>query len=147
MKSLVKLFLLACLAVLLVGVLEGAVLSERIALAMFGVRAEATVIRKEPFNHQEITYEYEIEGRRYTLVGTAGVSAPPFNQVQLGDQITITYLPERPEVSAIGSPEQKLTGHLVSAAVGTLLLLVGLVVLVHPALRQLRRRINPLVRW
>lgn len=60
---------------------------------------------KEPKNHQTIRYAYTVDGQSHTGQGLAGRGGvPAFEQVNVGDQIVITYLPDNPVESVPGYP-------------------------------------------
>jgi len=64
-------------------------------LSRHGVESRGWTIGKEPANHMGIRYQYMVDGTPYE--GTLG--GYPLNQIQLGDSIRVTYLPDAPQVS------------------------------------------------
>jgi hypothetical protein len=76
-------------------------------LAHAGIQTSGRVTAKEPSNHQGIRYEYRVGADTYSGISTAGFGGVPrFDQIRVGDQIAVTYWPERPTVSIAGSPDE-----------------------------------------
>jgi hypothetical protein len=74
-------------------------------LAHAGIQTSGTVTAKEPNNHQSIRYEYSVGSTRYTGISAAGFGGlPPFDQIRVGDQIPVSFLPQRPTISLPGDP-------------------------------------------
>jgi hypothetical protein len=107
-----------------------------------GVQTRGRVTAKEPFNHQGIRYEYRVGPGRYTGMSSAGFGGlPPFDQISVGDEIAVTYLPESPSVSVAGNPKD-----LYASWSGLLFIImplfaaIGVVIMVVRAGRWRKRR-------
>ncbi len=109
-------------------------------LAENGKKAEmATVLLKEPTNHQFVNYTYQVHGIRYEGSGRAGNGNPEFEQLNSGDIVTVFYDPNSPEISILGNPqiwfEQEQNsvyyGSLIMATFVSLILFAGLHFLIN----------------
>ncbi|HEY0426300.1 MAG TPA: hypothetical protein VGC76_00710 [Pyrinomonadaceae bacterium] len=74
-------------------------------LATRGLQVEAIVEKKEPDNHQNITYSYIVDGRRYTGIGPADHGNPPFESIKTGQKIIAYYDSSEPQKSIPGEPK------------------------------------------
>lgn len=73
----------------------------RSLLALEGRQTSGIVVRKEPANHRALIYTYDVNGRQFEGAGIAGPSTGPFEQVALGQTITVVYLPAEPTNSTL----------------------------------------------
>jgi Protein of unknown function (DUF3592) len=74
-------------------------------LAHEGLSTTGVIIEKQPMNHQAIRYTYQVGTKSYTGVGPTSVAnVPPFDQIAIGDRITVYYIPGMPETSIPGTP-------------------------------------------
>jgi hypothetical protein len=64
-------------------------------LAHHGNRTTGVVTAKPPLNHESVRYEYSVGDSRYSGLSRAGLA----DHVQVGEPISVTYLPERPAMS------------------------------------------------
>jgi len=99
-------------------------------LAKQGVETKGKVVGKEPDNHRFIRYSYVVGQRTYTGLGSAGGRNPEFEQMNIGDGITVTYDSEKPEESISGDPKSQAGsvtfGVLFLAIVGPSFSMIGL---------------------
>lgn len=70
-------------------------------MATFGV-----VEKKEPANHAQVRYFYDVEGQRYSGVGPVGLGNPTLEQLNAGDLVLIYYDPQHPDDSCLGVPQR-----------------------------------------
>jgi hypothetical protein len=63
-----------------------------------------TIIQKFPDNHLGIHFTYKVDGRVYEGNGYAGQINRPFDQIQLGDTVTVFYDEQKPDTSTLESP-------------------------------------------
>jgi hypothetical protein len=108
--------------------------SER--LAHDGISTIGVVTAKEPRNHQTVRYRYSLGGTSYTgatRVGRGGLA--PFEKINVGDQITVTYWPEHPVISTGGD------GRDLYASQSTLLFIILPLVFVFAAGMVLARAV------
>ena len=77
------------------------------ALANFGVATYGWVVKKEPHNHNTITYSYVVDNVQYTGIGGAGSGKPDFEQLQIGDKVIVYYDVDNPIDSFLGYPQYK----------------------------------------
>src|SRR5947209_3030729 len=74
----------------------------RYRIASQGATVQGWITRKEPENHGGlIDYAYNVGRETYTDKGGVGNS---FEQLKVGDKITVTYDPQKPSVSSVGRP-------------------------------------------
>jgi len=74
-------------------------------LAHAGTRTSGKVIAKEPDNHQGVRYEYSVDSKMYFGSSCASFGGlPPFSQIEIGDEIPVTYWSVKPDVSVPGDP-------------------------------------------
>jgi Protein of unknown function (DUF3592) len=71
---------------------------------------EGVAIAIEP--HEQIRYSFTHKEQRYIAVGIVGLGTPPFEEIALGDRLPVHYLPESPETSCLGDPQQLLRDEL-----------------------------------
>ena len=96
------------------------------ALRRLGERGRATtgVVRSIwRGRSSSVTVEFAVDGRTHTVAsGRFGPPNPPIQVLRVGQQIAVWYLPEDPEVIALGDPPQllRLTGRVVSFIIGLL---------------------------
>jgi len=106
-----------------------------------GIQTRGRVTAKEPFNHQVIRYEYRVDSGRYAGSSSAGFGGlPQFDQIRVGDEVPVTYLPESPSVSVAGNPRDlygSWSGLLF--VVMPLLIAIGLVVGIIRRARRCRK--------
>lgn len=70
-----------------------------------GVRVDAIVEKKEPLNHQNITYSYIVDGHQYTGIGPTDYGNPSFEDIKIGQKIFAYYDPTDPKKSVAGDPK------------------------------------------
>ena len=86
-----------------------------------GLVTKGWVTAKEPQVHQNVHYSYAVEGRTYNDVGHGDFGNPNFGQLRIGDPVTVSYLPRRPEVSCLGRPNDLLVNELIPIGLAALL--------------------------
>jgi hypothetical protein len=64
-------------------------------LAHHGTLTMGIVTAKPPLNHDSVRYEYSVAGTHYSGLSLGGLA----DRVQVGDSISVTYLPQRPALS------------------------------------------------
>lgn len=69
-----------------------------------GVQTVGIVVSKERFNHESISYTFTIGSITYSGSSAARVVAPRFEMINIGDQVSVTYLSENPKISVAGDP-------------------------------------------
>ena len=70
-----------------------------------GLQVDAIVEKKEPQNHQNITYSYIVDGHQYTGIGPAEYGNPSFDEIKIGQKIFAYYDPIDPQKSIPGDPK------------------------------------------
>jgi hypothetical protein len=99
----------------------------------------AVVLRTACDNHASVFYRFDVAGREYTGVGSAGYRTPECRQLKPGAQIDVYYLPSDPDVSLPGEIRDRWDNEL---------MFLFLVITVFPALiisaiwRHLRGRFH-----
>jgi hypothetical protein len=116
MKSIVKLFFLWVGLTIVIFVFETIAFSstEYEKFLTRGAKVEGIVEKKEPQNHESITYSYVVDGKQYTGTGAAGFGTPPFDVLRVGTKIIVYYDANEPQKSIPGEPElyiQRNSGH------------------------------------
>lgn len=72
-------------------------------LTFEGAHTNGQVIAKEPANHQSIRYDFAVGANHFSGVGNANRGGlQGFDQIGIGDTISVTYLPKQPEISVPG---------------------------------------------
>jgi hypothetical protein len=99
-------------------------------LAKYGVETKGNVVKKEPDNHRFIHYSYAVDQRTYSGLGSAGEGNPEFEQLKVGDSVTVVYNPDNPKESILGNAESQASsirnGILFLAILGPLFSMTGL---------------------
>ena len=65
---------------------------------------KGAVVNKYPDNHLGIGFSYEVDGRFYQNVGYAGQINRNFDQIHIGDAVTVFYDTHRPDNSTLDNP-------------------------------------------
>jgi hypothetical protein len=63
------------------------------------------VTAKDADNHATVRYSYIVNGKEFFGAGGAGRGNPNFDQLQIGQQVVVFYMPEHPEESILGYPQ------------------------------------------
>jgi hypothetical protein len=84
--------------------LAGDFWGKKSVLARRGVATHGVVEKKEPANHVQVRYFYDVEGQRYSGVGQVGLGNPTFEQLSAGDLVLVYYDPQHPYDSCLGVP-------------------------------------------
>jgi hypothetical protein len=116
-----KLLLWLLLAVLFASLIGSVNVPRLYQLNEHGISAEAIVTAITPENHNSFLYAYTVAGTRYT--GAGFIHELP--KAEVGEKVSVRYLPEAPDVSCSGDVRAALINELIS---------VGMVVLVFPPL-------------
>lgn len=74
-----------------------------------GVLIDGTVVKKDPGNHELITYEYSVNGRSYTGYGHGLAGNPRFKQIEIGQSVIVYYDRDIPANSMMGHPQGDLS--------------------------------------
>lgn len=91
-------------------------------LLRHGVTTSGTVTAKEPQNHATVRYSYYVNSEAYQGAGSAGFGTPSFEEISVGDEVLVVYMPNDPSVSCLGHPKGLLKDDLTFvglAAIGT----------------------------
>jgi hypothetical protein len=99
-------------------------------LAKYGVATSASVVGKEPENHNFIRYSYVVNGSHYSGLGSAGGENPDFDELHVGDQVKVVYDSRQPEESILGSAQSQATsvnrGLIFLGVLGPLFSMIGM---------------------
>ena len=79
-------------------------------LSKRGVQTQGIAVGRRP--HAQIAYSFNVTSRTYGGVGRTGIGAPPFEQISVGDKLTIHYLPDAPETNCLGTPKELFKNEL-----------------------------------
>jgi hypothetical protein len=93
-----------------------------------GFRTHGVVTALEPGNHQSVRYQFEVGGRSYSGVGSAGFGNPDFESISVGSSVIVYYLSDNPNESCLGIPDERIdneVGALGLAAVFFPILAIG----------------------
>lgn len=107
-------------------------------LSRNGVAVPGHVLEKKP--HMLIRYSFEANGNTYEGIGRGDSISPSFNELSIGDQILVNYLPNAPHINCLGDPAELYSNEFASAIIVILVfptILVGILVV-----RQ-RRKSSP----
>src|ERR1044072_257025 len=81
--------------------------------------AQGIVTTKEPRNHQIVRYSFTVAGEDYTGVSHAGLRTLPFDLINPGDAVLVTYAPEDPQSSCICDPRTSLRWESIVIAIAS----------------------------
>jgi hypothetical protein len=77
------------------------------ALVWHGVVTTGRVTTKEPLNHQNIRYVFDMGGSQYAGSGRTGKGGiAEFERITVGDLIPVTFARDEPRISWPGNPQQ-----------------------------------------
>jgi len=79
--------------------LTGRALPNYWQLGQNGKQVAATIVAIQPYNHQRVSYRFEINGTEYDGSDTSF----DLTKIDVGHKVQVTYLPEDPSISAIGN--------------------------------------------
>jgi hypothetical protein len=85
--------------------------SEVSSLVTRGNPVYGMVTTKDRENHGTIGYIYTINGHQYSGTGHDGSGNPDFDEIAVGQQVTVIYDPENPEKSFLGYPQDQLAAN------------------------------------
>lgn len=68
----------------------------------------AKVTGKQPWDHQYIEYEFEVDGKVFRGKGYAGAGNPQFEEIRIGDPFIVTYFARDPAIAVAGEIEDRL---------------------------------------
>lgn len=108
-------------------------------LANYGISVEGLVVSKYPDSHQAIEYRYSVGEQTHRGVGNAGYGTRPFEEIAVGDQVLVVYLPMDSEVSSLGDPRERLKNETMSIILSSLIFSPFFVALGWPLLRRAGR--------
>ena len=116
------------------------------ALKNFGKRSYGVVAKKKPEDHRSIIYYFQVDGIQYTGSGGASRGNPEFDQLNVGDQVLITYDEAYPINSFLGDPSgdaasTNTMAYIMAFAVATAV--IGQVLAVVLIILYIRRRNRP----
>jgi hypothetical protein len=102
--------------------------------------ATGTVTAKQPENHATVRYEYSVASQAYSGVATfLGPPNPPFQQLQVGRDVTVYYGLADPSKSALEDPRSLVLNELVSIAAAAILGPTALLAFIALSPRRRRR--------
>ena len=108
LKTKILIFLIVWLVFAAVGFIIGLYLFDWAKyrnLSNEGVAIYGKVITKEPENHQNIKYSYEVGEKSYIKNGTAGRGNSSFEELSIGDKVVVYYAKTNPNFSMMGYPQ------------------------------------------
>ncbi len=77
------------------------------SLVQRGARTVGIVTAKEPQNHQNVRYSFNIGSVQHVGAGPTGKDGvPDFAVIRVGDPIPVTYLSDEPTISLPGDPHE-----------------------------------------
>ncbi len=94
-------------------------------LANHGATTIGRVDAKQPNNHQAIVYSYEVDNIRYTGIGRGGIGNFAFDDIGIGQDVTLVYDPKSPSDSYLGDPRLML--ELNESTINRLMLVIPIV--------------------
>lgn len=62
------------------------------------------IISKEPEDHQSVTIEYYVEGKKFNFSGYVERAGKSFANARINDKFTVYYDPNKPEIAYLRSP-------------------------------------------
>ncbi len=91
---------------LVVGPVIGSQWWQAFQLTRHGVRVPAIITALEPNNHRAVHYTYDVNGVSVQTFGQGGIDGR-FDDLKVGQAITVQYLPSHPRTSRVGDPRQE----------------------------------------
>ena len=90
-------------------------------LAKYGIEGEAIVTKLSPEYHQNVCYEYRVNGMPYKGRALSKYPNPNFDQLLIGNKLIVFYNPNDPSLSSIGNPDALLKNELISISLAAIL--------------------------
>jgi len=84
-----------------------------------GVSTQGIAMTRKP--HNQIEYSFRAGEVAHTDVGVPGMGSPPVDKIALGQTVPVYFLPQNPDISCLGSPEELLRNELPPVLAVTLL--------------------------
>jgi hypothetical protein len=106
-------------------------LPEYWALAERGVSTKGVVDATEPDNHRLVRYSFTVGQRSYSDSDQVGDGNPDFENLRVGDRVTVFYDSQSPSVSGLGDPRRRLANEELTVGAVAILFPTFLVVLLY----------------
>lgn len=100
-----------------------------------GVPAQALITAKGVGAPDNVHYTYSVDGRLYSGVGKAGWGTPPFDSLDVDDEVLIFHSKSDPELSDLGDPREHIRGQNRLLAI---MLLLAAPAMIWAIMRELR---------
>jgi hypothetical protein len=81
-------------------------------LTVRGIAAEGSIIELQPENHGSVLYEYQVDSRSFSGGGHAGDINTNFDELRIGQRVTVFYDAHNAAVSCLGAPQKHLNSLL-----------------------------------
>lgn len=101
-----------------------------------GVAGRALVTAKGVGDPRNVHYTYSAGGALHSGVGRAGYGTPPFDALDVDDEVLIFYAQSDPGVSVLGDPGEHMRGHNRLLALIILLVVPALIAALMGELRR-----------
>ena len=101
-------------------------------LSARGVATSGRVLRPLPDQHNQVLYAYSVNGLTYQAQNFSEAPNPPASRLRPGDNLYVTYDPQKPQVSCACAPKLIIEGAqyvwipITSAAAGAFVLVTVL---------------------
>lgn len=87
-------------------------------IARNGVSGKATVFQLLPENHSLVRYNYKFGDKTFEGMRNSSPPNPPFEQLKLGQEVTVYFDPQHPEISLIGDPKFTIKDETIAVVAG-----------------------------
>ena len=87
-------------------------------IANNGVSEKATVFQLLPQNHNLVRYSYKFGDKTFEGMRGSSPPNPPFNQLKQGEEVTVYFDPQHPEISLLGEPKAIFKDETIAVATG-----------------------------
>jgi len=124
---------------ILVVVLAGSDFGFYYRLLQYGIATFGKVTAKEPDNHATVRYSFDVDSKTYFGGGSAGFGTSSFDELKVGDDVLVVYMPNNPSVSCLGHPKALLKDDLTFVGLATVFVPIAMWFSLG---RWERRRIN-----
>jgi len=111
-------------------------------IATHGVSGKASVVELLPNIHNTVRYKYHAAGQVLQAQHQPWQPNPPLERLNVGDQLVIYYLPDRPEESVLGDPRPILKNEIVSVGLAAVIFPTFLVLIGKIQISRRRRQKN-----
>jgi hypothetical protein len=91
-------------------------------IAKNGVSGKGIVFQLLPQDHNGVRYNYKSDNKTFEGMRNSSPPNPPFNQLKKGQEVTVYFDPQHPEISLLGDPKSIFKDETIAVVIGGVVL-------------------------